>query len=53
MSPVTGVRGGVGLGVTGKVWPEAKVTRPPNVVVPSAFSVPLTMPEAAFLRLVT
>ena len=41
------------LDADGKVWPVAKLTMPPKVVVPSAFRVPLATEEAEFRMVVT
>jgi hypothetical protein len=53
VAPTAGLTGGVVLAAVGKVCPVAKLTMPPNVVVPSALRVPLATEEAAFRRVVT
>jgi hypothetical protein len=53
VAPWVGDVGGKVLDADGNVWPVAKLTIPPNVVVPSALRVPLATEEAGLRRLVT
>jgi hypothetical protein len=53
VEPWVGDAGGNVLEADGKVCPVAKLTMPPNVVVPSALRVPLATLEAALRMVVT
>ena len=53
VAPWVGDVGGRVLEADGKVCPVAKLTIPPNVVVPSALRVPLATEEAALRMVVT
>ncbi len=53
VEPWVGDAGGNVLEADGKVWPVAKLTMPPKVVVPSALRVPLATEEAGLRMVVT
>jgi hypothetical protein len=53
VAPWVGDVGGKVLDADGKVCPVAKLTMPPNVVVPSALRVPLATGEAGLRMVVT
>ncbi len=53
VEPCVGDVGALPLEAAGKVWPVAKLTMPPKVVVPSALRVPLATVEGGLRLVVT